>query len=185
MELVIKIPDSLYEKALAIKGTDEELCFEDRLQLEIALENGTPLPKGHGVLKDADELTKEIKSYISDTSNLHYDDLAEAEAYNSAYYNCLDEIEDASTIIEADDVESERYEMTYENGELPNGGWISVSESLPGYGEEVLTFTKHGNIKVAFRDVLTKPLWSTGLGKPLEVIAWMPLPEPYKVESER
>ena len=67
-----------------------------------AIANGTPLPKGHGRLIDADKLTKEIKSYISDTSNLHYDDLVEAESYNSAYSNCLDEIEDAPTIIEAD-----------------------------------------------------------------------------------
>ena len=53
-------------------------------------------------------LLQELKGYISDTSNLHYDDLVEAEAYNSAYYNCLDEIEEATPIIEADKSESEK-----------------------------------------------------------------------------
>lgn len=62
IELVIKIPEEVYEKALAIKGTDEELCFEDRLQLEIGLENGTPLPKGHGRLIDADVLDRDLEN---------------------------------------------------------------------------------------------------------------------------
>lgn len=99
IELVIKIPKELYKD---IK--EHGLCgfCSDREIVSKAISNSTPLPKGHGRLIDADELTKEIKGYISDTSNLHYNDLEEAEAFNSAYYNCLDEIEDASTIMEAD-----------------------------------------------------------------------------------
>ena len=99
MQIVIDIDKKEYEEAL--RGYFNVIAFNE------AVKHSTPLPKGHGRLIDTDELTKEIKSYIRDTSNLHYDDLVEAEAYNSAYYNCLDEIEYAPTIIEADKSESE------------------------------------------------------------------------------
>ena len=100
IELVVKISEEIYEIA---KQDKWKWPADDVYN---AIKNGTLLPKEHGRLIDADELTKEIKNYISDTSNLHYDDLAEAEAYNSAYCNCLDEIEDTSTIIEADKTKS-------------------------------------------------------------------------------
>ena len=88
MELVIKIPDSVYEKVLAIKGTDEELCFEDKLQLEIALEDGTPLPKGHGTLKDVDNIKTAFPSgeYVRTESVRatidHEDTIIEADKEN-------------------------------------------------------------------------------------------------------
>ncbi len=87
-----------------IAEKDYQLTKDGHIPFNVldVLMNGTPLPKRHERLIDADKLTREIKGYIRDTSNLHYDALEEAEAYNSAYYNCLDEIEDASTIIEAD-----------------------------------------------------------------------------------
>ena len=79
MELIIKIPDSVYEKALAIKGTDEELSFEDRLQLEIALENSIPLPKGHGKIVDVLEIVKSY-AFEKETNALCGDDDAFIEA---------------------------------------------------------------------------------------------------------
>ncbi len=100
MKLIIDIDEDV-RVAITRMGL---LRIPDEMQKKVdrAIQGGTLLPKGHGKIIDADELVKEIKSYISDTSNLHYDDLAEAEAYNSAYCNCLDEIADAPTIIEAD-----------------------------------------------------------------------------------
>ena len=100
MKLIIDIPEYNFERIREYYDALPEGSVVYAETYYIA--NGTPLPKGHGRIVDADELTKEIKGYISDTSNLHYDDLEEAEAFNSAYYNCLDEIEDAPTIIEAD-----------------------------------------------------------------------------------
>ena len=97
IELVVKIDEELF-KGIKICVKDGILNYEPW----VTIAKGKPLPKGHGDLKDASELAKEIKSYICDTSNLHYDVLEEAEAYNSAYHNCLDEIEDAPTLIEAD-----------------------------------------------------------------------------------
>lgn len=94
MQIVIDIPEEKYMEYKRI-GDSRDVLFE-------AIRKGIPLPKEHGRLIDADGLNKEIKGYIINTSNLHYDDLEEADACNSAYYNCLDEIEDEPTIIEAD-----------------------------------------------------------------------------------
>lgn len=104
IELVIKIDKDTYNDIQSHDWKNGVRWYSEEWKV---IHNGTLLPKGHGKLVDADELTKEIKSYISDTSDLHYDDLVEAEDYNSAYYNCLDEIENAPTIVEADKTESE------------------------------------------------------------------------------
>ena len=53
MELIIKIPDEIYE---LIKTDKSEL-----IGLPKAVKNGTPLPKGHGRLIDADELPIDIE----------------------------------------------------------------------------------------------------------------------------
>ena len=64
-------------------------------------------------------------------------------------------------------------------------GWIPVSERLPEEGQKVLCQCQAGII-----DVFT---WSKSVGwiendtnayMPLFVVAWRPLPEPYKAESE-
>ena len=102
IDLIIKIPEEIrlaLINNIQLSQDQQSICDS---YIKQAIIKGILLPKGHGRLIDADELTKEIKSYIGDISNLHYDDLAEAEDYNSAYCNCLDEIEDAPTIIEAD-----------------------------------------------------------------------------------
>ena len=74
IELVIKIPEEVYKKA---KVTIDEMCDS----VWLGIKNGTPLPKGHGRLIDADELPLNA---IDDAN------------YGSNY------IRIASTIIEAD-----------------------------------------------------------------------------------
>ena len=49
-ELVIKIPEDVYGKLL------EEQHLPNRINLEYYISHGTPLPKGHGRLIDADVL---------------------------------------------------------------------------------------------------------------------------------
>ena len=95
--------------------------------------------------------------------------------------------------------------MTYGNGELPNGGWIPVSERLPEKdGEYLVTVSSFCGLPQCI-EVLS---FATDLHKVDEyefpehkcgfyeydsewgylevddVIAWMPLPEPYRKESE-
>jgi hypothetical protein len=65
-----------------------------------------------------------------------------------------------------------------------NGGWISASERLPKEDEEVLVTTIGNQVCWAFRYL---DEWNTCLStfENEYVLAWMPLPEPYKeVENE-
>lgn len=72
MQLVIDIPEEIYLNVKKDYLYDTEVIVN-------AFKNGTPLPKGHGRLIDADELKKVINQFD--------------------YY---DQVSDAPTIIEAD-----------------------------------------------------------------------------------
>ena len=54
--------------------------------------------------------------------------------------------------------------------------WIPVSERLPEEHGEYLVTDKYGRV--------TSGLWIGNAKRWKDVIAWMPLPEPYKAESE-
>lgn len=70
------------------------------------------------------------------------------------------------------------------------GHWIPVSEKLPEEGKEMLTCSNGGFIEIqSLEDSCADIYWENQKGDWTnidEVIAWMPLPEPYKpqVESE-
>lgn len=95
MEIVIKIDDELYTR-LFDNGVDN---YDDAVDMAKAIRKGTPLPKGHGDLKDADIYKTEVKKYIAENKNS--DDLYLAGCGDGAYhalhiYDCI------PTIIEAD-----------------------------------------------------------------------------------
>ena len=79
MKLIIDIPEELYKAN--IRGLEAEEVWD----LRIAIKNGTPLPKGHGRLKDVDELYNSLEF--------------PTQQFASAFKQVLD---DAPTIIEAD-----------------------------------------------------------------------------------
>lgn len=83
MEIVIKIPKQMYLNAKA-----GMLCGSD--SLVNAIKNGTPLPKGHGALKDADEVMKAMER------NCDMQDL-----YLPIHFKQF-ALDEAQTIIEAD-----------------------------------------------------------------------------------
>lgn len=58
MKIVIDIDDDIYENIMA----DSVVYVLDEILVENAIYNGTPLPKGHGRLIDADK-AKEIMMY--------------------------------------------------------------------------------------------------------------------------
>ena len=53
-------------------------------------------------LIERDKLRQNIKENLIDTSNLHYENLVEAEGVNCGVESSLDDVNNAPTIIEAD-----------------------------------------------------------------------------------
>ena len=91
MQIVIDIPEKVYN-ALTHTEFDANLVV-DEMRKSIA--NGTPLPKGHGRLIDADEIISEA------TKMMKY-------PANHKYMECvIAHMKLAPTIIEADKAESE------------------------------------------------------------------------------
>ena len=86
MKIVIDIPEEEYQNYLKMRPAYPEgaFCYIK------AIQNGTPLPKGHGRLKDVDAIMREL-SVVS------------SRPVKSQMYM----IEQAPTIIEADKAESE------------------------------------------------------------------------------
>lgn len=81
MQIVIDIDEDTYKEIKKIVADGNEMCFMQKL-----IANGTPLPKGHGRLIDADTLW---------------------DAYHANDYDFYEALDDIPTIIEAD-TESER-----------------------------------------------------------------------------
>ena len=68
----------------------------------------------------------------------------------------------------------------YEDGKR----WIPVSERLPEAGKQYLCCNEDGFREVGYLSKVTGEWGFTDTEAFGEVIAWMPLPEPYKAESE-
>ena len=102
MQILIEIPDELYENCIFMKDRQKYQiehtgAFTTRSLFEMQLVNcvvsGTPLPKGHGRLIDADELKYKINSFDNNVME---------EDWYSLYDAVMTDIDNAPTIIEAD-----------------------------------------------------------------------------------
>lgn len=86
MQIVIDIPDRIYygaKNGITVNGSDASQILID------AVKNSTPLPKGHGDLKDVSDI--EWAKFTRETSR-----------YEEAKCVDWDVVENAPTIIEAD-----------------------------------------------------------------------------------
>ena len=100
MEIVIKIDDERYKD---IQRIAEVQLDRGRFQTaEQVIANGTPLPKGHGDLKDANELKKAYDERITYLYTLNKKDNPSREAKICATNWCANTIDELPTIIEAD-----------------------------------------------------------------------------------
>lgn len=70
IELVIKIPDHLYKLLMELPSDSNEGTIENVLMK--AVEHGTPLPKGHGRLIDADAYAKKYNTSINGRIDAEY-----------------------------------------------------------------------------------------------------------------
>ena len=98
MKIVIDISEDVYTRLFDNGIQDNEIAVDDVCEMARAIRLGTPLPKGHGDLKDADAICKDIISVLGIRDENY---LLEAE---EAVYK---RIKNAPTIIEADKEESE------------------------------------------------------------------------------
>ena len=102
VELVIKIPEECYKQIQkhifsiaydAIKTKEEKKRVEEIFNVVLAIKNGTPLPKGHGRLIDADKLNRK-KKYCFPTKSGAFS--------KSEWFIKADDLFSAPTIVEAD-----------------------------------------------------------------------------------
>lgn len=100
MEIVIKIDD---ERFRDIQRIAEVQLDRGRFQTaEQVIANGIPLPKGHGELKDVNELKKAYDERIAYLYTLNKKDNPSREAKICATNWCKNTIDELPTIIEAD-----------------------------------------------------------------------------------
>lgn len=83
MQIVIDIPEGMLDELRTCK-----FPIQDAYRLCVVIENGTPLPKGHGDLKDATTLKKMFE---------------DKEGDDFTAFHFYDAIDDCPTIIEADE----------------------------------------------------------------------------------
>lgn len=96
MQIVIEIPDDIYQQA--INGTEYD-TLSLGIKLRQSVQEGVVIPKGHGKLKDADKIANEINA-LKDNWN-RYGNEYESGRYESYDY-AVDTIDNVDTIIEAD-----------------------------------------------------------------------------------
>lgn len=114
MQIVIKMPEEMYKQIIDKNGINTMLIpYSDIIR------NGTPIPKGHGALKDADELHNIFKkncdaynidnlSFISDM-DMNFDlaptiveaDTAEDCTSNSKQHTSIRKLTDTSKFIDS------------------------------------------------------------------------------------
>lgn len=92
MQIVIKMPDKTYEKIMS-----NEYDYGD---MNVIIQNGTPLPKGHGRLIDASRLFKKL--FINQNGSIVPDrDVDNFEVRYGVHF-MKTAIHEAQTVIEAD-----------------------------------------------------------------------------------
>jgi hypothetical protein len=93
MQIVIDIDENIFTRLFDNGTEDYAIVSDDLFAIAKAIRKGTPLPKGHGRLKDID--------WIDDNCENHYSDKDGSWCY------AWKDIDNAPTIIEADKEESE------------------------------------------------------------------------------
>ena len=100
MKLIIDIPEDVYTRLFDKGIQDNEIAIDDICEMARSLRCGTPLPKGHGRLIDADELKTLSYEVLVDTDNPN-----RADGLSACNGIVEDDIDLAPTIIEGSESE--------------------------------------------------------------------------------
>jgi hypothetical protein len=103
MQVVISIDDNLYTRLF--DNGDEYVA--DMRRACVAIRKGTPLPKGHGRLIDADYLKDVILLHNFHGNNKNIVPYSDRRGYRLRQREIDEAIINVQTIIEADKIESE------------------------------------------------------------------------------
>ena len=121
-------------------------------------------------MQELEKILEEIESmeYPAEGIGCGLEDISITDRYESAEYGWNEAVERITEII--------RKHM--------NDGWIPVEERLPEYGKKVLSYGKSGEIDIASLYSRDKHMWLVGsmCSVAFDIIAWRPLPEPYRPE---
>jgi len=97
MKLIIDIPEEVYRSI-----QDNDYCGISNADMYNAVKNGTPLPKGHGRLIDADYLKDVILLHNFHGNNKNIVPYSDRKGYRLRQREVDEGIINAPTIVEAD-----------------------------------------------------------------------------------
>lgn len=169
VKLVIEIPEEIYARCKEFK-----LWSYDAETLEGAVATSTPLSEGEYIKKEDGQAKIKL---ICDKFGYLYDESGEFEWGKSskAWGHALDSLPTYSF--------PDLSEVLAEN----KSEWIPVSERLPEKNVWVLVTVEQSG--KCFQEIMRRSnyfeAWTDDIDYYTdEIIAWKPLPEPYKAESE-
>lgn len=94
---------------------------------------------------------------------------------------------DYGAMVELDRAGNELAKLPAEE-DRPAFRWVPLSERKPDLEQDVLVSTRDGEVLTAWRYDAANGCWFLGTGDAnaydWDVLAWAPLPEPYKEESD-
>lgn len=178
MQMVIDIPEDEY-KELTQTG-ESTIALGLLLNFRKYIRNGTVLPKGHGRLIDAEptiiEWKEDFKGYINSLS-MPRDDYKGIMEY-------IDELPVTSKQKTGHWIPVKFRPLTdEEQKEYPDYCYMADSQ-MPDDGEEILISTKYGRVEKDECGFDDGYYLDSGYDWQTDIVAWMPLPEPYKAESK-
>lgn len=98
IELVLRLPKKVYDTVMK----KERMLIEDDIEIYEAIDNGTPLPKGHGRLIDADKLIKDNGLNKATKYGNETKEQLQLSYGTMMMYEIFDLIDDAEVVVEAD-----------------------------------------------------------------------------------
>ncbi len=131
------------------------------------------------IVGELKEFLKEKKEYCSEQAGI-YRELSYKDAYcRNTKDTYMDRANTFGRVLSAIKVLEKEYGTDINVGS--NNGWIPCSERLPKQGEQIIGTFDNGNGKII---VMQEQFFMKLLEKPYPLVAWQPLPAPYKPKGE-